>query len=48
MFRQINEHLDVFLFKGYSTQQCLLVMFEKCKFDVDNKKNILGITNRLV
>ena len=45
MFRQINEYMDVFLskhrcglWKGYSTQQCLLAMLEKWRSAVDNKK----------
>ena len=44
MFRQINEYMDVFLSryqygfrKGYSTQQCFLVMLEKWRSAVDNK-----------
>ena len=55
VFRQINEYMDMFLLKhqcgfrkGYSTQQCLLVMLEKLRSAVDNKKNIWGITNRPV
>ena len=53
MFCEINEYMDVFLSrqqcgfrKWYSTQQCLLAMLEKCKSDVDNKKNIWDITNK--
>ena len=44
MFRQKNEYMDAFLSKhqcgfrkGYSTQQCLLVMLEKWRSAVDNK-----------
>ena len=49
VFRQINEYMDMFLLnhqcgfrKGYSTQQCLLVMLEKWRSAVDNKKTDLS------
>ena len=54
MFRQINKSMDVLLSrhqcgfrKGYSTQQCLPVMFEKWRSAVDNKKTFRALLTDL-
>ena len=54
MFRQISKRFESFLWKyqcefrkGFSIQQCLLLILEKWKYAVDNKKSFCALITDL-